>query len=204
MASLLPLFLLYSFCSSLSLHPQSISLPGCERTIKCLDGFICSFLDHVWDNSGCDCPPLSQCAEVNMDLWKQKHILGRTGNVFGSIYALEYWWEKLCLNIPLSMLTKPPIKTVIFVMIWKHFGKNPPWTSSNLLVNCTAGGTFSQVALILFFWNVLYFFLFQDMQHTWKFSSVFITDWNIWGRSLYTLSIVWALVLWALLKKLNS
>ena len=43
MASFLPFFLLHSFCSSLSLHPQSISLPGSDRTIKCLDGFICPF-----------------------------------------------------------------------------------------------------------------------------------------------------------------
>ena len=42
-ASLLPLFLLHSFCNSLSLHSKSISLPGTKRTIKCVGGFFCLF-----------------------------------------------------------------------------------------------------------------------------------------------------------------
>ena len=43
-ASLLPLFLLHSFCNSLSLHSKSISLPGTKKNHKMCRGIFLSFV----------------------------------------------------------------------------------------------------------------------------------------------------------------
>ena len=146
-ASLLPLFLLHSFCNSLSLHSKSISLPGTKRTLNVSEDFsvffrpctgsqwlwLCSYLPMFWGQPG----PLE------------------TKTCFGEVWQHFYWHlhygilvRKKCVFIP--FLTKHTIylQTVIFVMVLYHFVKSPPWLSLNLLVNFTAGGTSSQVAKI--------------------------------------------------------
>ena len=111
---------------------------------------------------------------------------------FLSAFILWNIGEHKCQLCYIPFSNRILFKTVTFVMIWKTFVINPPWLSSNLSANCTAGGTFSQVAINLPFSGKLYYYCsLQDMLHTWKFSSVYTTDLNIWDRSLYILSTVW-------------
>ena len=69
------------------------------------------------------------------------------GGLATFLLAFTLWniGEKKCVFIPFSNKASI-LQTVIFVMVLNHFVKIHQWLSSNLLVNCTAGGTSSQVA----------------------------------------------------------
>ena len=157
-----------------------------------------SFSDHVRDNSGCDCAPICQCSEVNLDLWKQKHVLGRSGNISIGIYTMEYWWEKMCLY---SLSNK-----AYYIFTDSHFCHGlvsfrekssmtllKPFSQLHGWWHVLTGGKNIQ-NFLLFIVNLLTLISFQDMLLTWRFNFVFTTDWNTCDRSLYILSTVWALV----------
>ena len=121
-ASLLPLFLLHSFCNSLSLHSKSISLPGTKRTIKGVGGFS-YFFQTMYGITVVVIVLLS--ANVLRSTWTFGNKNMFWGGLATFLLAFTLWniGEKKCVFIPIS--NKGSIlQTVIFVMVLNHFEKS--------------------------------------------------------------------------------